>query len=129
MVETRDTLITFKGLPQPAKNFRTDGRGYVRLPSDGSLVMSVILEWGVVAYKSVDGGYAWNYLSTILLGTDVPHSEEGPNENDLALMADGSIICIIRLDGGDGRCASDSQAILVSMQISVGDYSPANHWN
>eukprot|EP00729_Bicosta_minor_P006105 gene6105-11830_t len=103
VVETRDTLITFKGLPQPAKNFRTDGRGYVRFPSDGSLVMSVILEWGVVAYKSVDGGYAWNYLSTILLGTDVPHSEEGPNENDLALMADGSIICIIRLDGGDGR--------------------------
>ena len=30
-------------------------------------------------------------------------SEEGPNENDMVLLADGkTIMCVIRLDAGDG---------------------------
>jgi hypothetical protein len=61
------------------------------------------LNWGVVAYSSSDG-FAWDYIGTILLAADAPDSEEGPNENDLALMSDGSsIICVLRLDAGDGR--------------------------
>jgi len=32
----------------------------------------------------------------------VPQSEEGPNENDLVLLADGTIMCVVRLDAGDG---------------------------
>ena len=98
----KDTPITFRGLPKAAKIFRTDGRGYVKL-ADGSLVMSIILDWGIVAYRSSDGGFSWDYIGTILDAAAAPDSEEGPNENDLALLSDGSIICIIRLDAGDGR--------------------------
>ena len=100
--EVKDTPITFRGLPKAANNFRTDGRGYVKL-ANGSLIMSVILDWGIVAYRSSDGGFSWDYTGTILDATAAPDSEEGPNENDLALLSDGSIICIIRLDAGDGR--------------------------
>ena len=96
--------VVFRGLPKPASNFRTDGRGYVKL-ADGSLLMSIILDWGIVAYTSSDG-FHWDYVGTILDGADVPDSEEGPNENDLAVLSSGSIICIIRLDGGDGRKAA-----------------------
>ena len=94
--------IVFRGLPRPSSSIRTDGRGYVRLGAN-SLVMSIILDWGIVAYSSTDGGFGWDYIGTILTAAAAPHSEEGPNENDLALMSDGSIICVIRLDGGDGR--------------------------
>jgi hypothetical protein len=97
----KDTRILFRGLPKPANNFRTDGRGYVKL-ADGSLVMSIILEWGIVAYRSSDGGFVWDYAGTILDAASAPDSEEGPNENDLAVLSDGSIICVIRLDAGDG---------------------------
>lgn len=98
----KDTLLIFRGLPKPATGFRTDGRGYVKL-ADRSLVMSITLDWGVVAYSSLDGGFAWDYTGTILDAANAPDSEEGPNENDLALLSDGSIICVIRLDAGDGR--------------------------
>ena len=98
----KDTPITFRGIPKGSKNFRTDGRGYVKL-ADGSLLMSIILDWGIVAYRSSDGGFSWDYTGTILDAAAAPDSEEGPNENDLALLSDGSIVCIIRLDAGDGR--------------------------
>ena len=61
----KHTPILFRGLPKPATRFRTDGRGYVKL-ANGSLVMSIILEWGVVAYTSSDGGFVWDYTGTIL---------------------------------------------------------------
>ena len=96
----RDKPIVFYGLPKRATGFRTDGRGYVKL-QDGSLVMSIEVNWGVVAYASSDG-FRWRYIGTILLAADAHDSEEGPNENDLALLSDGSIICVIRLDAGDG---------------------------
>ena len=81
--------------------------------------MSIIIYWGaphaspdpavarsatsVVAYRAIDGvGLAWEYAGTILDAASAPKSEEGPNENDLALMADGRILCVLRLDAGDG---------------------------
>lgn len=125
--EERVTPLTFRGLPTPAScgdsghsfgcPFRPSGRGYVRLP-DGSLVMSIIIWWGgehanpdpklaskatsVVAFRST-GGLIWDYAGTIVDASQTPASEEGPNENDLALLADGeTILCIVRLDAGDG---------------------------
>lgn len=115
----KQTPVVFRGMPQPASHFRTDGRGYVRLPN-GDMVMSIIVYWGgkhaspdpamapiaqsVVAFKATDGvGLTWEYVGTILDAASWPTSEEGPNENDLALLRDGSILCVIRVDGGDGR--------------------------
>ena len=126
--DVRPTPVAFRGLPQPATcgdkrhlgefgcPFRTGGRGSVRLP-DGTLVMSIIIYWGgahkspdkrvadtatsVVAYRSADG-LEWTYSGTILDAASATTSEEGPNENDLALMPDGRILCVLRLDAGDG---------------------------
>ena len=86
--------------------------------ADGTLVMSIIIFWGpphaspdpavahsatsVVAYRATDGlGLSWEYAGTILDAASAPQSEEGPNENDLALMPDGRILCVLRLDAGD----------------------------
>lgn len=127
--ETLHRSIIFQGIPAPGFScgsshhyfgcpFRTSGRGYVRLP-EGTLVMSVIVWWGgahknpspklalaatsVVAFQSTDDGYTWNFLSSILDAAAVPKSQEGPNENDLTLLADGkTIMCVVRLDAGDG---------------------------
>lgn len=127
---TLDRPIVFQGLPSPGAScgsdkseygcpFRTGGRGYVRL-SDNTLVMSIIIYAGgtfanpnplltgvstsVVAFRSTDEGFTWNYSGTILSAAQVPHSQEGPNENDLVLLADKkSIMCVVRLDAGDGK--------------------------
>ena len=54
--------------------------------------------------RATDGvGLMWDYVGTILDAAHAPNSEEGPNENDLALLDDGkTILCVIRVDGGDG---------------------------
>lgn len=129
--ETVQKLVVFKGIPKPCFScgngkhlfgcpFRTGGRGYVRLLDD-TLVMSVIVYWGeggpnnptphlretstsVVAFRSVDEGFTWEYSGSILNAAQVPMSEEGPNENDLTLLKDGeTIMCVVRLDAGDGQ--------------------------
>ena len=128
-VENRS--ITFESIPAPGITcgtgraafgcpFRTGGRGYVRLPDTGELVMSIIVFWGgsehsspnakvakvatsVVAFRSKDEGYTWQYSGSILDAKHAPASQEGPNENDLVLLADGkTIMCVVRLDAGDG---------------------------
>jgi len=123
----KNVSVVFRGLPAPATcgnerhafgcPFRTGGRGSVRL-ADGTLVMSIIVYWGgahanpnpklaaeatsVVAFRSADG-FEWEYAGTILDAATAHASEEGPNENDLAMLDDGTtILCVCRLDAGDG---------------------------
>ena len=122
------TRTTFRGIPAPgvscgnAKHafgcpFRLSGRGYVRLP-DSTLVMSVIVyakQWAnpnpklaeeatsIIAFRSTNDGLDWDYAGLIIAARDAPTSEEGPNENDLVLAGDGTtILCVLRLDAGDG---------------------------
>jgi hypothetical protein len=45
----------------------------------------------------------WEYLATMADADDYPESEEGPNEMDMAVLKDGSLLAIFRLDAGDGR--------------------------
>ena len=126
---TSNRSVVFKGIPAPGFScgdsthygncpFRDSGRGYVTL-ADGTLVMSIIVWWGgahanpnralaskstsVVAFRSADGGYTWTFAGSILDASQAPESEEGPNENDLVLLADGkTIMCVVHLDAGDG---------------------------
>lgn len=57
----------------------------------------------VVAYRSTDGGSNWHFASIIANASAFPASQEGPNENDLAVLNDGkTIIAVIRMDAGDG---------------------------
>lgn len=106
-------------------------------PADGTLVMSIIIYWGsphaspdpavarsatsVVAYRATDGvGLVWEYAGTILDAASAPESEEGPNENDLALMADGRILCVLRLDAGDGVRSQPYRPYVRSMSSDGG---------
>ena len=117
--------MTFSGLPRPATcgdlkrpgeygcPFRLSGTGVVRL-ADATLVQSVILYWGgdnnpkvsayatsVVAFRSTDNGATWLFGGVIANASAVV-TQEGPNENDLTLLADGRILCVVRIDAGDG---------------------------
>lgn len=121
------TAVEFRGLPQPATcgdarfafgcPFRLAG-GSVRL-NDGTLVISAIVYWGpprgnpnpklaseatsVVAFRATDGiGLLWEYAGIIIDAHAASSSEEGPNESALAMLADGSILAVVRLDAGDG---------------------------
>lgn len=126
---TEEKRVEFRGIPSPGAScgdskhrfgcpFRLSGRGYVRL-ADGTLVMTVIIWWGgshanpnpklasastsVVAFRSRDDGYSWEFSGIVLDASEAPQSEEGPNENDVVLLADGmTIMSIVRLDAGDG---------------------------
>ncbi len=56
----------------------------------------------IIAFRSTDLIH-WNFLSIIANASQYPQSEEGPNEHDLAYLSDGkTIMCLIRLDAGDG---------------------------
>jgi len=106
--------ISFSGIPAPGiKSLRTGGADWLRLP-DGAFVASIIVQWGdvpgkrasITSFRSTDGGFSWVYAGSIAKADDaaVP-SNEGPNENSLALLSNGTIICVMRLDAGDaGRC-------------------------
>jgi hypothetical protein len=71
--------------------------------------------WGTFAtgtiwlFESADGGLHWSprgarplaTAASVAAGTGYA-SEEGANENDMAVLADGSLLVVFRVDGGDG---------------------------
>ena len=57
----------------------------------------------VVAFRSRDKGFTWDYAGIVLSAAAVPQSEEGPNENDITLIDGNKIACVVRLDAGDGQ--------------------------
>ena len=68
----------------------------------------------VVAYISNDNGKNWQFQSEIASKKSINEmvntggatwsiSQEGPNENDVVLLKDGvTLLCVMRIDGGDG---------------------------
>ena len=103
--------IVFSGLPKPGVNgFRLGGADWVKLVDGKTLIASVIVRWSflglgdkrasIASFKSTDGGYAWQYVGDIARADKVD-SNEGPNENSLALLNNGSVLCVMRLDAGD----------------------------
>ena len=60
----------------------------------------------VVAYVTADGGKTWKFRSEIASKQSIIAagfaSEEGPNENDVVRLKDGSLLVVMRKDGGDG---------------------------
>ena len=52
-------------------------------------------------FRSVDG-FAWEFASVVAHKADIAGSEEGPNESTLAVLKDGSLLVLFRVDGGDG---------------------------
>ena len=113
---TAAPAMPFVGLPRPVRLFRWGGSSSLALPSGGWL-KSAIVNWAdpkprdpthgapcsVIVFNSTSDGRVWRYIATLADAADYPQSEEGPNEHDVALLADGlTLLAVIRMDGGDG---------------------------
>ena len=123
LVERREfATMSFSGLPYPSfenhfckYGLRFGGTAGVVLPAaDGgrTFLQTAIVNWpdqsandsvatSIVVFSSRDG-LAWTYLSTVAAAKDNPTGDEGPNEHALELLADGSLLVVLRLDCGDG---------------------------
>ena len=125
-----------------------DSGNTVRL-ADGSLLISINLYYqpgaqkikgdgSSVALLHSDGeGLNWEWRSDVATAEEFQWSGEGPNESTLSLLSDGTtLICIIRMDAGDGhatgkpyakRFSTDqgrSWGPLQNMSASVGTAKP-----
>jgi hypothetical protein len=115
--------VSFKSLPVPltcttggvgADCFWLHAGGTVELPKSlgGGMLLSNCVAWlggrfgatangsGVFVWHSTTG-LEWTFRSTIITAAQVPSSGEGPNENDITLLADGkTLMSVMRIDDG-----------------------------
>jgi len=68
------------------------GQGWGVLPNQTSIWL----------FESPDGGLNWSPRSEVASAASAAGAEEGPNENDIVVAADGSLLVVFRVDGGDG---------------------------
>ena len=80
--------------------------------ADGSLVLvakSILADGparlSCVALRSVDGGFSWRYASVVAAAEEVPYAAEGPSEASLALLPNGTLLAVMRVEGQSGRYA------------------------
>ena len=99
--------VSIDGLPS-LRMFGLSG-GYTTL-GDGSLVgiSKSVLATGsgrlsAVAYRSSDGGFRWTYASTVASADEVPSAHEGPSEGALAVLRNGTLMAVMRVDGESGH--------------------------
>ena len=96
--------------------------GAVRLPngthiktvvvqgSTPARTMEVLPDTGIFALRSDDGGYHWRAVGVVANNSKVV-THEGANENDLIITKSGALLCILRVDAGDGEgCAKCDSA-------------------
>ena len=115
--------VSFSALPVPltcleggptADCFWLHAGGTAALPDalGGGLLLTNCVPWlhgkfgatapgaGVFAWHSADG-LRWTFRGTVATAADVPASGEGPNENDVSLLADGrTLLVVFRVDDG-----------------------------
>ena len=101
--------------------FRFDSGNTVRF-ADGSLVISINLYYSPVHTIKGDGssvalfasdreGLNWEWRSDVATAEEFQWSGEGPNESTMSLLSDGTtLICIIRMDAGDGHATGKPYA-------------------
>ena len=102
------TCLTLQGVPAPTFGadvlLLPDGSwlgAFLAYPATSDLNASKPL---LYAFKSSDAA-DWRFASVV--AERVPDSEEGPSENALTLLANGSVLVVFRTDGGDGKpCAA-----------------------
>ena len=58
----------------------------------------------IVAVRSVDGGYLWDYVGTVASAEQLPWSWYGPNEHDIAVLGDGKTMLVVFRPDSDGFC-------------------------
>jgi hypothetical protein len=110
--------LSFGGLPHGIRcesfacSLRLQGTKHVTLP-DKSELQTAIVWWGgnakfpqatsIVVFRSIDGGWRFDFRGIVANASQYPDSQEGPNEHSAALLADGkTVMVLMRMDGGDG---------------------------
>lgn len=98
------------GLPHLSR-FRVGQGASVLQLHDGNLLATAVTTGigtrpgllSVVALISRDGGYNFTYTGVVASIDEVPYAHEGPSENALAHLSNGSILCIMRVEGESGH--------------------------
>jgi hypothetical protein len=152
--EKRSSRITFSGLPFPSKpqkftennGLRFGGSATVVLPagsvggssSHPTFLQTAIVSWppqtandsvatSIVVFTSHDG-FAFTYLGTVASAADNPSSDEGPNEHAMEVLADGSLLCVFRVDCGDGTHHPSGQWGRFAPYVQTRSRDGGRHW-
>ena len=56
-----------------------------------------------IAIRSLDGGFNWTFASVVARQEEVPYAHEGPSESTLAVLANGTLMAVMRVEGQSGR--------------------------
>lgn len=115
-VTTLPNKVSITGIPAPGvRPLRLGGAATLKL-RDGTWLLSAMTwmpppgnnctstnctEYSLLVFRSADT-FAWTYSGVIASATSVPYAEEGPSENSMTQLPNGDLICIMRVDGGDG---------------------------
>lgn len=103
--------VAFTGIPPPGvTNFRVEPSANIRL-RDQTLLGTVVVTLpddprrllSVIAFRSVDNGSHWHFVSVVASAMQVPYAHEGPSENALARLHNGSLLCVMRVEGESGH--------------------------
>ena len=107
--------VAYTGLPELRMLGGSGGYATLR---DGSLVgvAKAVLATGsgrlsCVAFRSVDGGYHWTFAAVVASAEQVPYASEGPSEGALALLKNGTLMAVMRVDGQSGHYHSYVSAL------------------
>ena len=109
--------VRVEGLPRDVGPSRHEGKwsrrwmAQIYLDSDALEIAGRILTTAYVTYQgetryalvallSEDGGRNWRYLSTVGGPDSVPGAREGPDEASLIQLADGDVMCVMRVGSG-----------------------------
>ena len=107
--QTDGPAIAFTGIPGVAA-FLPGAAATLPLPLGGYLgtVVCVLAadraraRRSVLAFRSADGS-AWAFASVVAAASELPRVAEGPSENALALLRNGSVLCVMRVEGQSGH--------------------------
>lgn len=114
-VRAQGRPFTICGLPN-VDYFRVGAGGSSIWLRDGRTMLATAVTSGVgsaesrsrhklsiVALRSGDQGYTWSYSGLVASADEVPSAHEGPSENALARLTNGSLIVVFRVAGENGH--------------------------
>ena len=105
-----DQAFSISGLPH-LHGFRVGAASASMWLRDGTMLATSVTSGvgtaragylSVVTLRSRDG-YKWSFGGVVASADEVPYAHEGPSENALAYLANGSLLCVMRVEGESGH--------------------------
>ena len=135
-VRAQGRPFTICGLPN-VDYFRVGAGGSSIWLRDGRTMLATAVTSGVgsaesrsrhklsiVALRSGDQGYTWSYSGLVASADEVPSAHEGPSENALARLTNGSLIVVFRVAGENGITLRTTQRSRTMMGRAGPIYAP-----